>query len=186
MSSALRPDLLVPVDDGAADHLPGASIPGLAFPASTGGELDLAELSAGLLMLYVYPRTGRPGVPLPQGWDEIPGARGCTPQACSFRDHHAEIVGLGAAVAGLSSQPTDDQAEAAGRLELPFPLLSDPAFELADALSLPTFSAGGERFYRRLTLVAEAGRIVTVVYPVFPPDLNAAEVVAWLRGRPDS
>jgi peroxiredoxin len=170
------------VDDGAAGHLVGMQVPALGFPATTGGERDLAELAAGTLVLYIYPRTGVPGVPLPAGWDAIPGARGCTPQACGFRDHHAELTALGATVAGLSAQSPAEQAEAAERLHLPFPLLSDPARRLGSALSLPTFEADGATLYRRLTLVARAGRVVTTFYPVFPPDANAEEVMAWLSG----
>jgi peroxiredoxin len=171
----------VPVDDGAADHLAGAELPTLAFEATTGGFLDLRELAAGALVLYVYPRTGVPGVDPPTGWDEIPGARGCTPQACGFRDDHAELGAVGARVAGLSSQTTEYQQEAAERLRLPFPLLADPDLRLAAALDLPTFTVEGMRLYKRLTLVARAGKVVKVFYPVFPPDRNAEEVFAWLR-----
>jgi peroxiredoxin len=180
--SALPPDLPVPVDDGGADHLVGMQVPALGFPATTGGEQDLVELAAGTLVLFVYPRTGVPGMPPPDGWDAIPGARGCTPQACAFRDHHAELAALGATVAGLSVQTPREQKEAAKRLHLPFPLLADPARRLGSALSLPTFDGGGATLYRRLTLVARAGRIVTSFYPVFPPDANANDVVAWLSG----
>jgi peroxiredoxin len=176
--------LPVPVDDGAADHLPGMAVPSLVLPSTAGGPLDLAAAAAGVLVLSCYPRTGRPGEdPLP-GWDQIPGARGCTPQACAFRDHHDELAGLDARVLGLSAQPQEEQLEAAGRLGLPYPLLSDPRLGLAAALRLPTFEAGGMRLYRRLTLVARAGRVAHLLYPVFPPDRNAAEVAAWLRRHP--
>jgi peroxiredoxin len=171
----------VPVDDGAADHLPGAELPPLSFPATTGGAVDVREFAAETLVLYLYPRTGRPGVDVPAAWDEIPGARGCTPQACDFRDHHAELAELEADVAGLSAQTPEDQREAAERLRLPFPLLADPDLRLAAALDLPTFTFEGMRLYRRLTLVARAGRIAKVFYPVFPPDRNAEQVLAWLR-----
>ena len=134
-------------------------------------------------MLYVYPRTGRPGVEPPAGWDETPGARGCTPQSCGYRDQGEQLRELGARVIGLSAQPLEDQVEAAGRLALPHPVVSDPELRLAAALGLPTFEFDGGRLYRRLSLVAEQGRIVKVFYPVFPPDENAAEVVAWLRER---
>ena len=180
--SALPSNLPVPEDDGAADHLVGMRVPALQLPATVGGERDLAELATGTLVLYIYPKTGVPGVPLPDGWDAIPGARGCTPQACGFRDHHAELTALGATIAGLSAQTPAEQAEAAERLHLPFPLLADPARHLGSALSLPTFDSGGTTLYRRLTLVARAGRIETTFYPVFPPDANAEEVVAWLSG----
>jgi peroxiredoxin len=174
-------DLPVPVDDGAAHHLLGTRLPQLAFEATTGGPLELREIAAGILVLYVYPRTGRPGIDPPAGWDEIPGARGCTPQSCAFRDHHSEFGRFRARVAGLSSQTSEYQREAAERLRLPFPLLADPDLLLAAALDLPTFTVEGMRLYRRLTLVARAGTIAKVFYPVFPPDRNAEEVLAWLR-----
>jgi peroxiredoxin len=177
---SLPSDLPIPVDDGAADHLPGRAIPSLELPASDGTHVDLAEAAAGLLVLYCYPRTGRPDEPVPPGWDEIPGARGCTPQSCAFRDHHGELVKLGARVHGLSAQPLKEQREFAARVGLPYGLLSDPALELAAALGLPTFEFEGAPLYHRLTMVARAGRITKVFYPVFPPDRNAADVVAWL------
>lgn len=170
-----------PVDDGAADHLPGAELPRLSFPATTGGTVDLRQLAAGTLVLYVYPRTGRPGADPSPGWDEIPSARGCTPQSCAFRDRQPEFDALGAQVAGLSSQTAEDQGEASGRLQLPFPLLADPELRLAAALDLPTFTFEDLRLYKRLTLVARAGTVVQVFYPVFPPDRNAEQVLAWLR-----
>jgi peroxiredoxin len=179
--TVLPEDLPVPEDDGAADHLPGRLVPPLYLETTT-GELNLAAVAAGLLVLYVYPRTGRPGVEPPAGWDETPGARGCTPQSCGFRDNDAELRGLSATVVGLSAQTIDDQREAAERLGLPHAVAADPELRLADALDLPTFEFDGRRLYKRLTLIAEEGRIVKVFYPVFPPDENAAEVVAWLRG----
>jgi peroxiredoxin len=181
--TALPDDLPVPLDDGAAAHLPGRELPALAFPATRGTTIDLREASAGTLVLYLYPRTGRPGVDPPAGWDEMPGARGCTPQTCAFRDHHDELARLGAQVAGLSSQTTEYQQEAAERLHLPFPLLADPDLRLAAALDLPTFEFEGARLYKRLTLVARAAEIVKVFYPVFPPDRNADEVIAWLEAQ---
>jgi peroxiredoxin len=178
----LPDDLPVPVDDGAADHLEGAEIPALSLPSTSGGGQDVSEAARGTLVLYVYPRTGRPGEPLPEGWDDIPGARGCTPQSCAFRDHFGELRGLGADVLGMSAQSLSDQVEFAERVELPYPILSDPELALAQALALPTFEVAGMRLYRRLTLIARAGRIVKAFYPVFPPDRNAADVVAWLQG----
>lgn len=182
---ALPPDLPVPVDDGAADHLPGLRLPALALPATTGGELELADAAAraGTLVLYVYPRTGTPGEPSPDGWDAIPGARGCTPQGCAFRDHHAELRAAGAELLGLSAQPAAEQAAFAAREHLPFALLSDPDLRLAGALRLPTFAAGGMRLYKRLTLIVRDGAIAQTFYPVFPPDRNAAEVLVWLRAH---
>jgi peroxiredoxin len=176
----LPPDLPVPIDDGAAGHLQGADLPSLSLPSTSGGEVDLAEAASGTLVLYCYPRTGRPGEPLPPAWDEIPGARGCTPQSCAFRDHFGELQALGGAILGLSAQLLEDQVEFADRVHLPYPVLSDPALRLADALRLPTFEVAGMRLYRRLTLVASERRIVKVFYPVFPPDRNASEVLSWL------
>ena len=186
MASAHDPGVLpaglpVPAEDGAADHLLGAELPRLGLEATAGGTIDLHDLAAESLVLYVYPRTGVPGEEPPVGWDAIPGARGCTPQACAFRDRHVELVALAVRVAGLSAQTAEEQREAATRLELPFPLLADPQLRLAAALDLPTFTAAGMRLYRRLTLVARAARVVKVFYPVFPPDRNADDVLAWLR-----
>ena len=176
----LPPDLPVPEDDGAADHLPGARIPSLVLESSQ-GPVDLAELCAAIAVLYVYPRTGTPGVePLP-GWDAFPGARGCTPQSCGFRDHAAELGELGALVAGLSAQTLAEQLEFAERTHMPYPVIADPELRAAQGLGLPTFEIAGHRLYRRLALVARAGRIEHVFYPVFPPDRNAADVVAYLR-----
>jgi peroxiredoxin len=179
----LPPDLPEPLDDGAADHLTGTALPSLPLSSTSGREIDLAEAARTTLVLYCYPRTGRPGEPLPPGWDEIPGARGCTPQACAFRDHFDELEALGAAVLGLSAQPLADQVEFAERVHLPYPILSDPALRLADALRLPTFEVAGMRLYRRLTFIATEGRIVKVIYPVFPPDRNASDVLSWLTER---
>jgi len=169
-----------PQDDGAAAHLQGATLPSLALPATDGRSVDLSKLS-GRTVVYAYPRTGKPGVPNPDGWDMIPGARGCSPQSCAFRDHFAELKRLGVAqVFGLSTQDTGYQAEAAERLHLPFPLLSDAGLALARALRLPTFSVEGMTLFKRVTMVIDAGRITRVFYPVFPPDENAALVVRWL------
>jgi peroxiredoxin len=180
----LPPDLPVPEDDGAADHLPGTRIPRLELPTTDGFGVDLAEAAQGLLVVYAYPRTGRPDEDLPPGWDAIPGARGCTPQSCSFRDHHAEIAALGARIVGLSAQTTAYQAELAERLGLPYPLASDPLLTVADELGLPTFEVPEVgRLYKRLTFVAREGTIEKVFYPVFPPDRDAEEVLAWLTRR---
>jgi peroxiredoxin len=169
-----------PTDDGAADHLPGMRLPSVPLSSTSGGTVDLSALSEATVV-YCYPMTGRPDRDLPQGWDEIPGARGCTPQSCSFRDHHAELRELGARVFGLSTQSTGYQREAVVRLHLPFELLSDEDLAFAGALSLPTFEADGMILIKRLTLVLEDGRIEKVFYPVFPPGKNADEVLAWLR-----
>jgi peroxiredoxin len=180
----LPEDLPVPEDDGAAAHLEGATVPSMSVPATSGGQIDVSTAAEGTLVLYLYPRTGRPGEQLPSGWDRIPGARGCTPQSCGFRDHFADLDALGAAVLGLSAQPLADQIEFAQRVKLPYPLLSDPGLALARALRLPTFAVAGMHLYRRLTLIAHGGEVIKAFYPVFPPDRNAAEVVAWLSGRP--
>jgi peroxiredoxin len=182
--TSLPADLPVPKDDGAADHLPGLALPSLALPSTGGGESDLAELGGERLVAYLYPRTGTPGQPSPLGWDEIPGARGCTPQSCAYRDSLAEFTRLGARVIGISAQSHDEQLQFASRERIPFSLLSDTALQLADALGLPTFEAEGTTLYRRLTLVAEGGTIVKAFYPVFPPDRDAAAVLAWLAAHP--
>ena len=176
----LPSDLPRPVDDGAAAHLAGLRLPDVVLQATDHSLVNLAELS-GLCIIYVYPMTGRPGVPLPEGWEAIPGARGCTPQSCSFRDRHDELTALGARVFGLSVQASDDQREARARLHLPFQLLSDSTLTLKHALQLPSFVAAGRELYKRLTLVADQGCIRKVFYPVFPPDRNVDEVLAWLR-----
>ena len=172
--------LPAPEDDGAADHLPGTRIPSLVLDSSQ-GPVDLAELCAELGVLYVYPRTGKPGVSSLPGWDEFPGARGCTPQSCAFRDHARELADLGARVAGLSAQTLDDQIEFASRTHMPYPVVADPDLQAAQSPGLPTFVIAGFRLYRRLALVARAGRIEKVFYPVFPPDRNAGDVVDYLR-----
>lgn len=175
--------LPVPEDDGAAAHLPGMAVPAIALPATDGEAVDLSTLS-GRTVVYCYPRTGRPGEPLPAGWDEIPGARGCTPQSCSFRDDYAGFGALGVRVFGLSTQDTPYQQEVAQRVHLPFPLLSDAALAFAHALSLPTFEAGGMVLIKRLTLILKDGVIEHALYPVFPPDRSAADTLAWLQAHP--
>ncbi len=175
----LPPDLPVPVDDGAAAHLEGLEAPALTLESSV-GPVNLPELAAERAVLYVYPRTGRPDRPVPDGWDAIPGARGCTPESCGFRDHHEELRSLGAQVAGLSAQPLEEQVELVERLGILYPVISDLTLALRDALRLPTFEFEGQTLYKRLTLVFEGGRIVKVFYPVFPPDRHAEEVVKWL------
>lgn len=184
--STLPDDLPVPLDDGAADHLPGLPMPRLRLRTSDGRSVDLGGLGAGRTVVYLYPRTGQPGVELPPGWNAIPGARGCTPESCGFRDHFADLRAAGVtAVWGLSSQDADYQAEAVERLHLPFGMLSDPRFALADALNLPTFAATGhDRLYSRLTLVIRDGVIEHAFYPVFPPDTHARQVLDWLRAHP--
>ncbi|HWH20497.1 MAG TPA: peroxiredoxin [Solirubrobacterales bacterium] len=184
--ATLPEGLPVPVDDGGADGLAGSPVPAVALPSTLGGEVRLADVGARLLVGYVYPMTGTPGEALPDGWDDIPGARGCTPQSCAYRDALGEFRDLGAELVGISAQTPAEQAEFAAREHIPFPLLSDDGLRLAEALGLPTFEADGRTLYRRLTFIAATGRIVKVIYPVFPPDRDAGEVLAWLGGRADS
>lgn len=181
----LPADLPVPGDDGAAAHLPGMKLPQLRLRSTGGATIRLDELGEGRTVIYVYPLTGRPGTDLPGGWDSIPGARGCTPEACGFRDHYRDLLAADAAgVFGLSSQDTDYQREAVERLHLPFQMLSDPARSLAQALGLPTFEVSGLTLYKRLTLIIRGDVIEHVFYPVFPPNEHAAQVLTWLRDNP--
>ncbi len=173
--------LPVPEDDGAADHLLNAAVPPIALKATTGESVRLDQLP-GRTVLFAYPRTGVPGTEMPPGWDAIPGARGCTPEACGFRDAHAQFTELGARVLALSTQDSEYQREMSERVHLPFPVLSDERLDLTSALGLPTFEAGGSTLLKRLTLVIDDGRIGHVFYPVFPPDAHAGEVLDWLRG----
>ncbi|SON57040.1 putative peroxiredoxin bcp [Hartmannibacter diazotrophicus] len=183
--TTLPPDLPEPTDDGSARHLLGMAWPDIALPLTDGSALDRTRIAAAArTVIYAYPRTGVPGEPLPTGWDEIPGARGCSPQSCAFRDHHAELAALDAQVFGLSTQTTDFQKEAAERLHLPFPLASDADLAVTKALDLPTFTVDDMTLVRRLTMIVEAGQIVHIFYPVFPPDRNAEDVIAWLEDHP--
>jgi len=175
-------NLPVPKDDGACNHLLGSHFPDVSLLSTSGQHINLRN-QPGLTVLYTYPLTGRPGVPLPADWDEIPGARGCTPESCSFRDHHTEIRQLGAEVFGISTQSTDYQREARERLHLTFDLLSDEAFTFTDALSLPTFTAASMRLLRRVTIISNSGVIERVFYPIFPPDRHPADVVSYLKTR---
>jgi peroxiredoxin len=184
MDFPLPPDLPQPVDDGAADHLWGTPMPQALLCSTLGRRVDLSDLGVARTVLYCYPRTGVPGEPLPEGWDMIPGARGCTPQACSFRDHHQELFELKAEVFGISTQTTEYQREMAGRLRLPFEILSDAEFKLCDTLRLPTLEVAGTRLLKRLTLIVRGGRIEHVFYPVFPPNESADQVMRWIRTHP--
>jgi peroxiredoxin len=178
--SKLPDNLPVPVDDGACAHLPGTRIPTVPLVATSGDTVNLGELP-GIVVVYFYPMTGRPDSPPLVGWNEIPGARGCTPQSCAFRDHHSEFKRLDTKVFGVSAQPLREQREAKIRLALPFELLNDSGFALTEAMRLPTFEYEKSRLIRRLTIVAINGIIRKVFYPVFPPNRNADDVVAWLR-----
>ncbi|MGH2374481.1 MAG: peroxiredoxin [Candidatus Methylomirabilaceae bacterium] len=178
----LPDNIPVPLDDGACAHLPGMRLPVVALMSTSGRLVDLSAL-AGTHVVYCYPRTGKPDVQPPAGWNEIPGARGCTPQSCAFRDRYQDLRALGAGVVGISTQTTEDQREAAQRLRLPFELLSDAELEFARALRLPTFRVESIVCIKRLTLIIRDGRIETVLYPVFPPDKNAGDVVEWLSRR---
>lgn len=180
----LPADLPVPEDDGAAVHLWGSRVPDVTLPATDGRTISLAEIRGPRVVVYAYPRTGRPGqVALVDDWDLIPGARGCTPETCGFRDHHAEMKAAGAEVFGLSTQDTAYQQELAERLHLPFAILSDAQLELTHAWNLPTFEVAGQTLLRRLTLALRDGVVEHVWYPVFPPDTHAAEVLRWLRSN---
>jgi len=182
--SALPPDLPCPVDDGACAHLSGGLMPAITLPSTRGPDIELGALPPGRTVIYCYPLTGRPGESLPDGWDEIPGARGCTPQACSFRDHHRELQEFGVTVFGLSTQTQNYQREMAERLHLPFPILSDSDLGLVRTLRLPTFETAGMTLVKRLTLIVRDGMIEHVFYPVFPPNESAVQVVAWLAECP--
>lgn len=177
----LPDDLPVPEDDGDADHLHNAVVPSLKLRSTMGEEVDIGELP-GRTILFCYPRTGRPDEPLLPGWDAIPGARGCTPETCGFRDAYSQFADLGARVIALSTQSSDYQREMAERLGLPFPVLSDESLEFTQALGLPTFETSGMTLIKRITLVIDDGRVTHVFYPVFPPDAHAVEVLSWLRG----
>lgn len=180
---SLPKNLPIPVDDGVCDHLPGMALPSIALPATDGSLIDLATLS-GTTVLFIYPRTGLPDVDSPPGWDEIAGLRGCTPQACGYRDSYQRFLELGVRVFGLSSQTSDYQREMTERLYLPFPVLSDAGLRLALALKLPTVAIAGEIVIQRTTLVVADRVIRKVFYPVFPPDQNADRVLEWLQANP--
>ena len=181
----LLKNLPVPEDDGAADGLEGSELPPVALTSTAGGSVDLSALP-GTTVVYCYPMTGGSDGDVPDGWDDIPGARGCTPQSCAFRDHHAELSGLGARVFGLSTQGTDYQREAARRLRLPYELLSDAGLAFVRGVGLPTFEVEGTVLTKRLTMILKEGRIEKAFYPVFPPDRNAEEVIGWLSARATS
>jgi peroxiredoxin len=173
-----------PKDDGGARHLTGRALPDLELPSTGNRRVNLSRVSAPRIVIYAYPMTGRPDRQLPQGWDDIPGARGCTPETCGFRDHHKDLAKLHAEVFGVSTQDTAYQQEMVTRLEVPFEVLSDDQMAFARALKLPTFTVDGMTLLKRLTIVARSGRIEHVFYPVFPPDKHAEEVIAWLKRHP--
>jgi peroxiredoxin len=181
--SQLPSDLPVPQDDGASDHLVGMALPAISLSATTHTQFALNKVN-GRLVIYCYPMTGQPNVALPDGWDQIPGARGCTPQSCSFRDHYQELRSLGAEVVGLSVQSTEYQQEMVDRLHLPFPVLSDDAYRLQRALKLPTFAAAGMTLLKRITLIVNNGVIEAVHYPIFPSDSDPAWVMDYLKNNP--
>jgi peroxiredoxin len=179
--SVLPPDLPIPVDDGACDHLPGLRVPEIPLRSTSGRDVLLASLP-GWAVVFTYPRTGEDGLAPPPGWNEIPGARGCTPQTCGFRDHHLELTRAGAAVFGLSTQTSDYQREMVERLRVPFEVLSDADLEMVHALRLPTFTFREMTLMKRVTMFLRDGVIEHVIYPVFPPDRSAEEAVRWLAG----
>lgn len=178
----LPQNLPIPKDDGLADHLSGLKLPSIVLPATNGKRIDLSAVT-GYVVIYCYPMTGRPDVALPAGWDEIPGARGCTPQSCSFRDHYQELQALGSEVVGLSTQATDYQKEMVERLHLPFAVLSDSHLEFKHALNLPIFEAAGMSLLKRLTMIAKDGMIVAVHYPIFPSDSDPIWVMEYLKNN---
>lgn len=181
----LPANLPVPEDDGAAAHLPGMAVPPIELAGTTGETVRLHALGEGRHVLYVFPLIGTPDADLPDGWDNIPGARGCTPEACDFRDHYEDLIAAGAAgVFGMSLQEADYLRAVAERLRLPYAMLADTGFRLAETMGLPTFQAGGKRFYRRHTLIIRGGKIEHVFYPIFPPNEHAQQVLTWLRDHP--
>jgi peroxiredoxin len=183
---SLPQNLPVPKDDGACDHLRRSKLPSIALRATSGITVDLSKEGQPWLVIYCYPRTGRPDEEPDDGaaaWNAIPGARGCTPQSCAYRDHYRELTALGATVYGLSAQDTDYQSEAVQRLHLPFPLLSDSRLEFARALRLPTFTFAGHELMKRLTIIAHGDLIEEVLYPVFPPDADAERAIEWLTSH---
>lgn len=175
-------NLPIPIDDGACNHLLNQVLPSIILFSTQGGEVNLSA-SSSCIVIYCYPMTGKPDVSLPEGWDQIPGARGCTPQSCAFRDHYQELKCLGAQVYGLSTQNTEYQQELRKRLHLPFELLSDCDLKFATLLKLSTFEVEGKQLIKRVALIAKNGKIIKVFYPVFPPDRNADEVVEWLQNN---
>jgi peroxiredoxin len=182
----LPDDLPVPTDDGGCDHLVGLALPSLPLTATNGSSVDLSRIP-GCVVVFAYPRTGRPNEsPLVPDWDLIPGARGCTPQTCGFRDLHSEFQTLHCRVYGLSTQSPDFQQEMVARLHVPFPVLSDEKLELTRALRLPTFTVAGQILLKRLVLVLENGRAEKLFYPVFPPDRSALAVLEWLKATGDA
>lgn len=175
----LPENLPVPEDDGACDHLIGSRLPDIALPTTNGDFVNLSRQKK-ITVVYCYPMTGRPGVPLPDGWDDIPGARGCTPQSCSFRDHYSELSALGADVFGMSTQDTNYQKEMVERLHLPFPVISDSKREFCEALGMPVFDVDGKRLMKRVTIIAREGNVVAVHYPVFPSNSDPEWVISYL------
>jgi len=178
----LPADLPIPQDDGSTDHLKGMQLPRVSLQASNGKRIDLADIK-GRLVIYCYPMTGQPNVALPDGWDQIPGARGCTPQSYSFRDHYKELQALSTEVIGLSVQTTEYQKEMVDRLHLPFPVVSDLHYQFQQALNMPTFVTAGMTLLKRVTLIANNGVIEAVHYPIFPSDSDAVWVVDYLKNH---
>jgi len=178
----LPTDLPIPQDDGLTNHLKGMRLPNISLDATNGKTINLGDIK-GKLVIYCYPMTGQPNVALPDGWDQIPGARGCTPQSCSFRDHYQELQALGADVVGLSVQSTEYQKEMADRLHLPFPVVSDANYQFQKALNMPTFVSAGMTLLKRVTLIANNGLIEAVHYPIFPSDADPAWVLDYLKGH---
>lgn len=180
--SQLPTDLPIPQDDGCANHLKGMRLPNVSLNATNGSTVHFGDIK-GKLVIYCYPMTGQPNIALPDGWDQIPGARGCTPQSCSFRDHYQELQALGADLMGLSVQTTKYQKEMVDRLHLPFPVVSDVNYQFQKALNMPTFVAAGMILLKRVTLIANNGVIEAVHYPIFPSDGDPAWVINYLKSH---
>jgi peroxiredoxin len=180
----IPPGLPIPQDDGSTDHLKGLRLPTVSLKATNGTTINFGDIFS-RLVIYCYPMTGQPNVALPDGWDQIPGARGCTPQSCSFRDHYQELQALGAEVVGLSVQTTEYQKEMVDRLHLPFPVVSDSDYQFQKALNMPTFIAAGMALLKRVTLIANHGVIEAVHYPIFPSDSDPGWVIDYLKMHPN-
>ncbi len=176
----IPPNLPIPENDGSTNHLRGLRLPNISLKATDGSTVSFGNIS-NRLVIYCYPMTGQPNVALPDGWDQIPGARGCTPQSCSFRDHYQELQALGAEVVVLSVQTTEYQKEMVDRLQVPFPVVSDSDYQFQKALNMPTFMAAGMTLLKRVTLIANHGVIEAVHYPIFPSDSDPGWVIDYLK-----
>jgi len=174
--------LAIPIDDGKCDHLFNMTLPQLSLLSTSNNTIDLSKLE-GLTVFYFYPRMGRPDIETPAGWGDIPGASGCTPQTCSFKDQHEDFSRLEVDVYGVSTQASSYQKEAVDRLSLPFDILSDEDLNLTEMLNLPTFEVEGVILTKRVTLICQDSKIIKVFYPVYPPKENAQEVIVYIKNN---